>query len=124
MPTSASQRIFDGILNIYRIGLDWVLRHQVHDAAAHHCNRLLERLSCTSSCPKDFSRSRIPGRISGSVQAAQDISFAAMSAKMSQYVHIVMKDPTVENMIGFAAGTTAMNQGRMFITLKPLKSES
>ena len=31
-----------------------------------------------------------------------------------------MNDPNVPTMIGFCGGTTAMNQGRMFITLKPL----
>src|SRR5581483_4199665 len=58
-------------------------------------------------------------RISGSVQAAQDISFDAMSRKMRRYVDIGMKDPNVASMIGFCGGTTAMNQGRMYITLKP-----
>ena len=42
----------------------------------------------------------------------------AMSQKMHQFVHIGMADPNVENMIGFCGGTTAMNQGRMYITLK------
>jgi multidrug efflux pump len=41
-----------------------------------------------------------------------------MSRKIRRYVDIGMKDPNVSNMIGFCGGTTAMNQGRMFITLK------
>ena len=57
----------------------------------------------------------------GSVQAAQDISFAAMKEKMKQFVNIVMKDPAVETIVGFAGGNTSTNQGRMFITLKPLE---
>ena len=56
----------------------------------------------------------------GSVQAAQDISFAAMKDKMTQFVGIVMKDPAVETIVGFAGGNTSANQGRMFVTLKPL----
>ena len=113
------QRIFDGIQNIYRIGLDWVLRHQP--------TMLL--LTIGTACltvylyvivPKGFFPQQDTGRISGSVQAAQDISFPAMSAKMSQYVNIVMQDPNVETIVGFAGGNTALNQGRMFITLKPL----
>jgi len=39
---------------------------------------------------------------------------------MRRYVEIGMSDPNVYTMIGFCGGTTAMNQGRMFITLKPL----
>jgi multidrug efflux pump len=38
---------------------------------------------------------------------------------MRRYVQIGMADPNIDTMIGFCGGTTAMNQGRMFITLKP-----
>jgi multidrug efflux pump subunit AcrB len=57
----------------------------------------------------------------GSVQAAQDISFQAMKEKMTQFVNVVVKDPAVNTIVGFAGGNTAYNSGRMFITLKPLK---
>lgn len=57
----------------------------------------------------------------GSVQAAQDISFQAMRQKMSQFVDIVVKDPAVQTVVAFAGGNTAYNNGRMFITLKPLR---
>jgi len=40
-----------------------------------------------------------------------------MSSKMRQYVDIVMKDPAVATIVGFAGSG---NTGRMFITLKPL----
>jgi multidrug efflux pump len=56
----------------------------------------------------------------GSVQAAQDISFDAMSGKMRQFVDIVMKDPAVATIVGFAGGGNTYNTGRMFIMLKPL----
>ena len=70
--------------------------------------------------PKGFFPQQDTGRVMGSVQAAQDISFAAMKEKMTQFVGIVMKDPAVETIVGFAGGNTSANQGRMFITLKPL----
>ena len=73
--------------------------------------------------PKGFFPQQDTGRISGAVQAAQDISFPAMSAKMTQFVNIVMKDPNMQTIVGFAGGNTALNQGRMFITLKPLGRE-
>ena len=43
-----------------------------------------------------------------------------MKDKMTQFVGIVMKDPAVETIVGFAGGNTSANQGRMFVTLKPL----
>ncbi len=70
--------------------------------------------------PKGFFPQQDTGRLMGSVQAAQDISFAAMKEKMTQFVNIVMKDPAVETIVGFAGGNTSANQGRMFVTLKPL----
>jgi len=45
------------------------------------------------------------------VQAAQDISFPAMSQKMFQFVNIVKEDPDVQTIVGFAGGNTALNQG-------------
>jgi multidrug efflux pump len=71
--------------------------------------------------PKGFFPQQDTGRIAGSVQAAQDISFDAMRTKMYQFVNIVMKDPAVETIVGFAGGNTSANSGRMFITLKPLE---
>ncbi|MBV9481945.1 MAG: efflux RND transporter permease subunit, partial [Acidobacteria bacterium] len=70
--------------------------------------------------PKGFFPQQDTGRIMGSVQAAQDISFQAMRGKMSQFVNLVIQDPAVQTIVGFAGGNTAYNNGRMFITLKPL----
>jgi multidrug efflux pump len=53
--------------------------------------------------------------------AEQDISFQSMSDKMERYVTIVMKDPAVDTVVGFAGGNTALNQGRFFMMLKPLE---
>src|SRR6266550_1901892 len=69
---------------------------------------------------KGFFPQQDTGRIMGSVQAAQDISFEAMKEKMSQFVNIVMQDKAVQTIVGFAGGNTQYNTGRMFITLKPL----
>ena len=70
--------------------------------------------------PKGFFPQQDTGRIMGAVMRSQDISFQAMSEKMTQYVSIVMKDPAVENVVGFAGGNGTLNTGRMFINLKPL----
>jgi multidrug efflux pump len=116
----ASQKVFDKILEIYGAGLGWVLRHQaavlmITIATACFSIYLFQQ------APKGFFPQQDTGRIMGSVQAAQDISFDAMKQKMRRFVEIGMKDPNVSTMIGFCGGTTAMNQGRMFITLKDLK---
>ena len=114
-----SQKIFDTILGIYRVTLGWVLRHQFAVLMITIATACLS-VYLFKEVPKGFFPQQDTGRIQGSVQAAQDISFDAMSRKMQRYVDIGMKDPNVSTMIGFCGGTTAMNQGRMFITLKPL----
>ncbi len=43
-----------------------------------------------------------------------------MRDKMESYVRIVMTDPAVNTIVGFAGGNTVSNQGRFFIMLKPL----
>ncbi len=113
----ASQKVFDGILKVYGIGLGWVLRHQFTVLLITIATACLS-VFLYQDVPKGFFPQQDTGRIQGSIQAAQDISFDAMSQKMRRYVQIAMADPNVVHMIGFCGGTTAMNQGRMFITLK------
>ena len=114
-----SQKVFDGILHMYRVSLGWVLRHQFAVLLITIGTAALS-IYMFQQVPKGFFPQQDTGRLAGTVQAAQDISFDAMSRKMRRYVAIGMQDPNVQAMIGFCGGTTAMNQGRMFITLKPL----
>ena len=114
-----SQKLFDGMQSIYLRGLGWVLRHQPVMLVVTVLTAGLT-VYLYVIVPKGFFPQQDTGRIAGSVQAAQDISFPAMSAKMTQFVNIVMKDPAVDTIVGFAGGSTALNQGRMFIMLKPL----
>jgi multidrug efflux pump len=114
-----SQNMFDRILGLYRAMLGWVLRHQFTVLVVTIATACLS-VYLFMEAPKGFFPQQDTGRIGGTVQAAQDISFDAMSRKMRRYVDIGIKDPNVLSMIGFCGGTTAMNQGRMFIMLKPL----
>ncbi len=121
-----SQGIFDGMLKLYRVMLRAVLRHQFVTL----CITILTAAVCVcpfwglyARVPKGFFPQQDTGRLTGSVQADQDISFAAMRQKMQQFASIVTKDPNVQTIVGFAGGNTAKNQGRMFITLKPRGQE-
>jgi multidrug efflux pump len=114
-----SERIFDCILGMYRVSLGWVLRYQPLILAITLITAGLS-IYLYVVVPKGFFPQQDTGRIVGSVQAAQDISFDAMKQKMTQFVDIVMQDPAVQTIVGFAGGNTSSNSGRMFITLKPL----
>src|ERR1039458_1175188 len=115
----ASEWAFDKTLAIYRHSLRWGLEYQLVTLI------VTILVACLSVylyiiVPKGFFPQQDTGRIMGSVQAAQDISFQAMRGKMQRYVDIVMKDPAVNTIVGFAGGNTVSNQGRFFIMLKPL----
>jgi multidrug efflux pump len=118
-----SEWFFDTLLTAYRHSLKWVLAHQPITLA------VTILVACLSvylyiKVPKGFFPQQDTGRIMGSVQAAQDISFQAMSGKMEQFVKIVLKDPAVDTAVGFAGGGSATNQGRFFVMLKPLAQRS
>src|SRR5215831_11137114 len=116
----ASEWLFNGMHDTYRRALEFVLRHQFATLVVTILTAVLS-VYLYIQVPKGFFPQQDTGRVVGSVQGAQDISFEAMSAKMRQFVNIVMKDPAVNTIVGFAGGNTAYNQARMFITLKPLK---
>ncbi|MBZ5547688.1 MAG: multidrug efflux RND transporter permease subunit [Acidobacteriia bacterium] len=110
------ESVFDGMHRTYGRSLNWVLRHQPLTFGVAIATFVLS-IALYWFVPKGFFPQQDTGRVMGSVQAAQDISFEAMSSKMRQYVDIVMKDPAVSTIVGFAGSG---NTGRMFITLKPL----
>ena len=114
-----SEKVFDSILNIYKHSLQFVLRFQPVVFIIFLATIALS-VYLYIIVPKGFFPQQDTGRIQGAVQASQDISFDAMSAKMTQFVNLVMHDPAVETIVGFAGGNTSSNQGRMFITLKPI----
>jgi len=116
----ASEWFFEGMLTTYRHSLRWVLDHQPLTLT------VTVLVACLSvylyiQVPKGFFPQQDTGRIAGSVMAAQDTSFQSMSNKMHQYVGIVMKDPAVNTVVGFAGGGSPLNQGRFFMMLKPLE---
>ncbi len=115
-----SERVFDWLLRTYTHSLKWVLAYQPVTLI------VTILVACLSvflyiKVPKGFFPQQDTGRIMGVVMGAQDISFQSMSEKMRRYVGIVMKDPSVESVVGFTGGNTALNQGRFFMMLKPLE---
>ena len=77
--------------------------------------------------PKGFFPQQDTGRMSGQIIADQDTSFQSMDKTLLRMVNIVAADPAVDTAIGFTGGgggggggASTLNQGRMFISLKPL----
>ncbi len=114
------ERAVNGLGALYARTLAFVLRHQfvtlLITVATVGVNIYLFVI-----VPKGFFPQQDTGRIFGNIQAAQDISFPAMRAKMAEYIDIVRTDPAVETAVGFTGGFfNNTNTGRMFMSLKPL----
>ena len=68
--------------------------------------------------PKGFFPQQDIGRIMGSVQADESISFQSMRKKLEQFIAIIARDPAVNHVVGFTGGD-ATNSARVFMELKP-----
>jgi multidrug efflux pump len=76
--------------------------------------------------PKGFFPQQDTGRLIGSLQADQSVSFQLMSGKLRQMMNIVREDPSVENVVGYTGvgsgggGNAQINTGNVFVSLKPI----
>jgi multidrug efflux pump len=114
-----SEGAFDRLLKSYDFALRWVLRHQAFILIVTIATACLS-VYLYILVPKGFFPQQDTGRLGGSIQAEQDISFQALRQKMNDYVAIIMKDPAVATVTAFVGGGGTANTGRMFIMLKPL----
>jgi multidrug efflux pump len=71
--------------------------------------------------PKGFFPQQDTGRLVGTIQADQAISFDSMAIKFRQFISILRADPAVDNVVGFTGGGQ-VNSGFVFMALKPLSS--
>jgi multidrug efflux pump len=113
-----SEAFFDAMLGAYRRTLAGALRHP-----------LLMILTVLVVCglnvylyviiPKGFFPQQDTGRLVGSIQADQSISFQLMQKKLTQFINIIKSDAAVETAVGFTGGGQT-NSGFVFVSLKPL----
>jgi hydrophobe/amphiphile efflux-1 (HAE1) family protein len=112
---------FDWLLGHYERGLRWVLRHWVFTLAVWLMT-LVATFMLYRVVPKGFVPQQDTGIVYGSTDAAQDISFNAMKELQQRVTRIVLEDPavaTVGSFLGGGMGASTVNNGRMFLTLKP-----
>jgi multidrug efflux pump len=116
--------IIERVRNGYGHTLTWALRH----------GPLVMLIFIATICvnvalyivvPKGFFPQQDTGRMIGSLQADQSISFQLMSSKLKQMMDIVRADPAVENVVGYTGvgsggGNAQINTGNVFVSLKPI----
>src|ERR1700759_1936154 len=113
-----SERFFEAMLDLYRRSLGAALRHPATMILV-----FLVTVGLTGYLyvvvPKGFFPQQDTGRMIGSIQADQSISFQLMQQKLAQFVSILKKDPAGEVAVGFTGGAHA-RWGVMFVSLKSL----
>jgi multidrug efflux pump len=115
----ASERVFDGILSLYRRTLHWALANPALILTVLVLTIALNVL-IVIKIPKGFFPQQDTGALSGGMQGPQDASFATMNTSLQQIQRVIKEDPAVQNVIGFTGGGGATNTGNIYITLKPL----
>jgi hydrophobe/amphiphile efflux-1 (HAE1) family protein len=115
------ERGFDGLLNIYEAGLKIVLRHRFITLMV-----MLGTIALTGYLyvviPKGFFPQQDTGLILGQSEGAQDISFQAMAERQQALLNAIMRDPAVATVgaaVGAGGGVYTVNDGRVYIQLKP-----
>jgi HAE1 family hydrophobic/amphiphilic exporter-1 len=114
-------RMFDYMLAGYRKSLILVLAHRRLAMLGFGALFVATGILFTYM-PKGFLPSDDVGQLFVFTEAAQDISFDAMSGLQQQIAEIVRRNPHVESVMSFVGGggsASSLNSGRMFIALKP-----
>ena len=112
---------FNWMLHHYETGLKWVLRHQAFMLLVA-LGTVVATIWLYIVVPKGFFPQQDTGAMFGSTKAGEDISFATMARLQAQAAQVVLDDPAVASLgsfIGASGGNSTLNNGRMFIMLKP-----
>ncbi|MEK9279535.1 MULTISPECIES: multidrug efflux RND transporter permease subunit [unclassified Bradyrhizobium] len=115
-----SERMFERLLGSYERGLDLALRHSFVTLLIFFATVALSA-GLFILIPKGFFPQQDNGFLTAVSEMPQDISFTEMKRRQEELNAIVQADPAVESIAMFiGGGGTALNSGRMYITLKPI----
>ena len=118
----ALERFFAWLLGAYDRALVVALHHRRVTLGAMILT-VAATVALFVAIPKGFFPQQDTGLIVGITEGAQDISPAGMMQRQQAVLRVVSQDPAVASAVGYvgAGGVTVTeNNGRVFITLKPL----
>ena len=125
-----AEQVFEIMRRSYDRALSWSLRHPGMIMLVLAATIVLN-FYLFASIPKGFLPSEDTGEMFGRIVADQSISFQAMEKKFAQFVNTIARDPAVQNVTGFTGGGSgggpggsAINQGSVFVQLKPSNERS
>jgi multidrug efflux pump len=111
-----SEKVFDGMLSVYRHSLEWVLENPGLVLVVLIMIVALN-VVLVIKIPKGFFPQQDTGALVGGIQGPQDASFPVMNDSVKQLVGVVKSDPSVNNVVGYVGQG---NGGFIYIALKPL----
>jgi multidrug efflux pump subunit AcrB len=113
------ERGFARTLDWYAASLRWSLRHRLFIIGLM-AGTMAATVYLYIIIPKGFFPQQDNGTISGTAEAAQDISYAAMVERVHELANVVMADPDVGTVYYWVGANPTVNTGRLMIDLKPL----
>src|SRR2546425_827084 len=117
----AAGRFIDAMIERYGRMLNWVLDRQTATLWVF-VGTLAASVILYIVVPKGFFPLQDTGVIQGISEAPQSVSFAAMAERQEALARAILQDPAVESVssfIGVDGVNTTLNNGRVFINLKP-----
>ena len=113
-----SERTFNLIHKFYEHSLATVLRHSFVTLLV-----AIATVGLTGYLffivPQSLFPQQDTGRLTGNLQADQDISSQSMTRLTRQYANVLNSDPAVDAVVSFNGGRGTANTANMFVTLKP-----
>jgi multidrug efflux pump len=123
-PVVRGRSLFERVQDGYARSLHWALDHSLLIVVVLIATVAMN-VWLVEIIPKGFFPEQDTGRMIGSLQADQSISFQLMSKKLAQMMQIIRSDPSVQDVVGSTGaggggGASQTNTGTLYISLKPL----
>jgi multidrug efflux pump len=123
-PVVRWRSLFERVQDGYARSLHWALDHSLLIVVVLIATVAMN-VWLVEIIPKGFFPEQDTGRMIGSLQADQSISFQLMSKKLAQMMQIIRSDPSVQDVVGSTGaggggGASQTNTGTLYISLKPL----
>lgn len=109
---------FAKMLAVYKTTLAWTLRFKFITLLVFFITIGLN-VFLFISIPKGFFPTQDTGLVMGFFRVDQGTSYQAMVSKLEYYRDIIVKDPNVERVMGYAGGRGGSNSSFLMLQLKP-----
>jgi HAE1 family hydrophobic/amphiphilic exporter-1 len=122
----ASEGVFNGMRSLYGWSLRGVLRHRFL-AMATFAGTVVASVFLFGVVPKGFIPSQDVGRIDGSMEGPQGVSYDDMSRAVAQAARIAEADPAIASVgsqVGGGNNNPSANNGQLNLRLKPRSERS